>query len=269
MLSSFSKEDKIAVRSSAMAEDGQQNSFAGIFESVLNVDNDIEKVIEAIKVVFASKNTDKTLSYSKDQNHSMNIIVQKMISPKIAGVGFTEAVDINGDNVILLECVEGLADKLVSGATIPTRIKVNKNNEIEVLGEGLDLSGIPNLIKEIEKVISNFSTPMDIEWCIDENNKPYLVQARPITSRVLIRDKKDFEGMVASPGKCEGKCYLIDEDWEEEEIEQAIIGFPKGYVLVASTTDTRYLPAMKKAVGIITSEGSALSHAAIISRELL
>lgn len=89
-----------------------------------------------------------------------------------------------------------------------------------------------------------------MEWCITDNGDAYFVQARPITKRVIVRSKLST-GAVASSGYCEGKIYIIDEDADDEEIEQRIDNFMEGCVLLAKTTDTNYVPAMKKHLGLL------------------
>lgn len=273
-LSILDSTKKLAVRSSACAEDGAKKSFAGIFETELNVDNNIESVLNAIKKVNNSATTDVVKAYSNDERQIMNIVIQEMVEPKIAGVLFTKAIDVNGDDVILFECVEGLADKLVSGASEPAQVIIkNKNNQIDtsnlrVEGKLMDLSYLMNIIPFVNKIKKTYDRPLDIEWCIDQNGTPYFVQARPITSTVFINKITENSGIVASRGYVEGETYVIDENKSDEEIKAAIDNFKEGSILVAGVTETLYMPAIKKAKGIITEEGSALSHAAIVSREL-
>jgi len=265
-LSSFDLADKFAIRSSASNEDGKENSFAGMYESVLNVSFEIDKIIEAIKSVYKSANSKRINSYT-DQISNMNIIIQKMVHPKIAGVCFTKAIDFDGEEVSLIEYVEGLGEQLVSGKVVAKTIVAKLTNMMYRSDDSINKKIIVDLLKYLKQINSMSNQDLDIEWCIDENNKAFFVQARPITKPILIRPKTS-NGSVASPGACNGNIYIIDEDAEDEEIEQKIENFPKGAVLLAKTTDTNYVPAMKKASGIITTEGSVLSHAAIISREL-
>lgn len=262
----YEKNSKFAIRSSANNEDSNEISFAGIYESVLNVPLDLKEIIFAIEKVYRSIDSKRTKSYSNEKTN-MNIIIQKMINPKIAGVCFTKAIDLNGEKVMLIEYVDGLGEKLVSGKAIGKTIIVNLNDMSYRSDENITEKVISELLKYLKHLINVSEQDLDIEWCIDHNNKVYFVQARPITRPILIRSKI-FNGAIASPGFCKGKVYIIDEDAEEDEIEQKIEKFPKGAVLLAKTTDTNYVPAMKKASGIITTEGSILSHAAIISREL-
>ena len=265
---------KLAVRSSACAEDGATKSFAGIFETELNVDNNVQSVLVAIKKVNNSATTDVVKAYSNNEKQTMNIVIQEMVEPKIAGVLFTDAIDINGDDVVLFECVEGLADKLVSGASEPAQVIIKiHNNQIDISnlrveGKLMDLSTLTNIIPFVNKIKTLSDKPLDIEWCIDKSGNPYFVQARPITSTVFINKVIENSGIVASRGYAEGETYVIDENKSDEEIKSAIDNFKEGSILVAGVTETLYMPAIKKAKGIITEEGSALSHAAIVSREL-
>ena len=273
-LSQLDSTKKLAVRSSARAEDGASKSFAGIFETELNVKNDINSVLDAIKKVNASATTDVVKAYANDEEQIMNIVIQEMVEPQIAGVMFSEAIDINGDDVVLFECVEGLADKLVSGSADPAQVIVKvKENQLDETGlrvEGslLNLSNLKNIFPFVNRIKRLSDRPLDMEWCIDKDGKPYFVQARPITSTVFINKNTKNDGIVASRGYAEGETYVIDENKSDEEIKYAIDNFPEGAILVAGVTETLYMPAIKKAKGIITEEGSALSHAAIVSREL-
>ncbi len=265
---------KLAVRSSARAEDGASKSFAGIFETELNVNNDIDSVLSAIKKVNASVATDVLKAYANNEEQIMNIVIQEMVEPRISGVMFSEAIDINGDDVVLFECVEGLADKLVSGSANPAqvivKVKDNKLDETNLRVEGslLDLSVLKNIFPFVDRIKQLSDRPLDMEWCIDKDGKPYFVQARPITSTVFINKNTKNAGIVASRGYAKGETYVIDENKSNEEIKYAIDNFPEGAILVAGVTETLYMPAIKKAKGIITEEGSVLSHAAIVSREL-
>ena len=273
-LKKLDPQKKLAVRSSALAEDGTEKSFAGVFESVLNVDNDLTSVLKAINKVNESAKTDVVNSYTNGQQQLMNIVVQEMVEPDIAGVLFTEAIDLNGDDVVLFECVNGLADKLVSGAATPAQVIIGiKNgkiniNKLRIEGALLNLENLQNIFKYVDKIKKISEVPLDIEWCIDKKGNPFFVQARPITSPVFINKATENAGIVASRGYVEGTTYVIDENKSDEEIKEAIDNFPEGAILIAGVTETLYMPAIKKAKGIITEEGSALSHAAIVSREL-
>ena len=270
----FSDCDKLAVRSSALSEDGEKKSFAGQYKTVLNVNNDAKSILQSLITVYDSSLSQEIQKYSGNKQDLMGVVIQKMIDPKYAGVMFTHSTDLNGDDCCLIEVVVGLGEQLVSGHSNTTRIIIPYNNEFDLnldsaRIEGLiqDNSIIDNLKTSITKINDYFKKGMDIEWCIDKNDNTFIVQARPITKNILIPEINSENGIIASLGRCHGKTYVIDSDLDDDELLKAINNFIPGSILVAPFTDTQYMPAINKAIGIITEEGSILSHASIISRE--
>ncbi|MDD2208795.1 MAG: PEP/pyruvate-binding domain-containing protein [Bacilli bacterium] len=268
MLSKFSSYTYFAVRSSASNEDNEKESFAGMYETKLNVPNDLNDIIQAVDEVYKSKNSLRVQAYNNEKS-LMNVIVQEMIDPKVAGVCFTNAIDFNGEDIIYIEYVYGLGDELVSGRKNAYILKINRHtlNIIENNDENFKQEMFNDLINDVAKIINQSKEKLDIEWCINNQDESYFVQARPITKNVIIQ-KHGLNGAIASSGVCSGVVYIIDEDLEDEEFEIRLNNFPIGGIMLAKTTETEYVPAMKRASGIITTEGSVLAHAAIIAREL-
>lgn len=91
-----------------------------------------------------------------------------------------------------------------------------------------------------------------------KNPKEYLLLVEPSFFDV----KSEIKGVIGNPGKVKGKVRLI----QSKDISSVI--FEKGEILVAVSTNPALIPIMKKAAAIVTDEGGALCHAAIISREL-
>lgn len=265
ILNEFDTNATFAIRSSAANEDGKEKSFAGMYDTILNVPNNLSAIVEAIKKVNNSLESERLNSYNETKS-KMNIVLQLMILPKIAGVCFTNAIDLNGQDVIYIEYVEGIGESLVSGKKTAKSVVVSLNDYSYRCEENSDKELFKSMIKCLKSIKEQTNEELDLEWCIDSDGKPFFLQARPITKQVIIREKMST-GAIASPGNCSGEIYVIDEDSEDEVIEKRINDFPKGAILLAKTTDTNYVPAMKKASGIITTEGSVLSHAAIIARE--
>lgn len=275
-LEQFDKTTKLAIRSSASEEDGKIKSFAGVFETVLNVKNDVDDVWNAIKYVNNSAISSIVENYSNDKA-KMNIVVQEMVNSKISGVCFTNAIDVDGNKCALFEYVEGVGEKLVSGKSNSNRIIVRYNDnklcyEHAILnGKLINFDGFVEICKLIQKAIDEYNDCLDIEWSIDQNGVAYLLQARPITKTVFIENNNKSNltnTIVASKGYVEAETYVINADLSYEEVQEEIKKFPDNCILVCDYTETYYLPAMKKARGIITNTGSSLCHAAIVSREL-
>jgi len=272
-LSDFSSSEYFAVRSSAGSEDGEERSFAGIFETKLNVPNVISEITEAVRYVSDSAAGSRAEAYDSDGDHRMNIVIQRMISPVLAGVAFSGVTDEDGSEVIRIEAVEGLAEKLVSGRssssviTFPAAQAGNADAVVSIKGRPLDYSRIQMLAGEVKRMSEYFGRDIDTEWCIDRDGKIYFVQARPVTEKLLV-SSENADCIVASRGYAEGTVFVIDEKWNEQQTLEQLKMLPENAVLVASATDTRHFPLMKNAAAVITAEGTALSHAAIISREL-
>lgn len=77
----------------------------------------------------------------------------------------------------------------------------------------------------------------------------------------LALDIREFRGLVASPGKAQGRARLVKGVADLKRVEP-------GDILVASTTHPDYLPALSQAAAFVTDEGGMISHAAIVAREM-
>ena len=105
-----------AVRSSAIAEDGAERSFAGMFETVLDVS--AADLPAAVERVLASAEADRVTTYGRDADVGIAVIVQRMITPAAAGVALT-ADPISGDRrSSVVTAVRGVGERLVSGASV-------------------------------------------------------------------------------------------------------------------------------------------------------
>lgn len=122
LLSCFRKHDFdfVAVRSSATIEDSPTASFAGMFETVLNVS--IEELIPAVKQVLDSASSKRVSQYmnargleSSDKN--VNVLIQKMVSSRVSGVCFSRTQE--HQDSMLIEACWGLGEALVSGKVTP------------------------------------------------------------------------------------------------------------------------------------------------------
>ena len=179
-----------AVRSSAMNEDNEINSFAGIYETYLDVKK--ENIADKVVSVLGSINSPRSMHYMIKKNigsGSMGVIIQQMLKPDYAGVYFSVSPVENNRNIALLEVVKGNCDELVSGRKTPASIRINKITQAtRIQNSGSDnidpgiISNIKDLLmpfaKKIEKI---YVKPVDIEWAI-EKRKVYILQCRYITT---------------------------------------------------------------------------------------
>src|SRR5947209_7435672 len=117
----------VAVRSSATVEDSPAASYAGMFETVLNVSAD--HLIAAMQSVIGSVNNHRVIDYCDavgfdHRQIQMAIIVQQMVSSRVSGVCFTRFRK-DDDNLIIEACL-GLGEALVSGRVTPDAYFVHR-----------------------------------------------------------------------------------------------------------------------------------------------
>ncbi|WP_416375775.1 PEP/pyruvate-binding domain-containing protein [Phaeobacter italicus] len=172
----------VAVRSSASNEDGADQSFAGVFESVLDVTADT--IRSALDEVVQSFSSERAASYSGDGDSADqgNIVVQEMVQAEYAGVLFTQ--DPMAPGMTMVEWVEGCGEDLVSGRVTPTSLRFGRYSGLpadETQDTTLDLAPLLALGKQIE---DTFGCPQDVEWAY-ANGRFQIVQSRDITTLTL------------------------------------------------------------------------------------
>ncbi len=294
----------VAVRSSATAEDLPEASFAGQQSTFLNIRGK-ENVKEAILSAWASLFEARAIFYRAQKNFDhfkigIAIPVQKMVQSEVSGVMFT--VDpITGDkDKIIIEAAWGLGELIVSGQVTPDHYEIKKGSfgilAKSIVGQSKQLvrsnqgnklipvsrpfqksqklsdEAIMELARIGVKIEKHYFFPQDIEWAFKKNTL-YIVQTRPVTTMKKTPETKPQEistaaskkpilqGAPASPTMSTGKVVIIKSPKELSKVR-------KGDVLVTEMTNPDYVPAMRRAVAIVTDRGGRTSHAAIVSREL-
>lgn len=292
----------VAVRSSATAEDLPGASFAGQQATFLNVHGE-SNLIEKVKEAWASLFTARAIFYrvtNKFDHFKVGIAipVQRMIESEESGIMFTIDPVTNDKSKVVIEAILGLGEMIVQGEVTPDHYEVDKKSK-EIIAKKINVqeklmkkSGTSNTIVPLTKqsggkqkitdaqivAIANLGIelekhyyfPQDSEWAI-EKGKIYLVQTRPVTTvgkevtsdrrHVTSQNQIILTGDPASPGMAAGPVKILE---SVKEIGKIV----HGDVLVAEMTNPDYVPAMKKAIAIVTERGGRTSHAAIVSREL-
>jgi phosphohistidine swiveling domain-containing protein len=180
-----------AVRSSALSEDSARASFAGEFETVLDVRTD-EEILEAIHTVRRSRHSARVRAYSRAQGvdtaHEMAVVVQRLIQADISGVLFT-ADPVTGSRAYMTgNFVHGLGDQLVSGEANPRAFtlqwpKGGYDGPVELRRFAGQLYKLASHLEE------ELGGAQDIEWAIAggkpfdlAQGKLFVLQSRPITT---------------------------------------------------------------------------------------
>ncbi|MBN2745468.1 MAG: hypothetical protein JXR34_01995, partial [Bacteroidales bacterium] len=180
----------LAIRSSANMEDGSKNSFAGLFESVLNIRN-YNEFEEAFFTCLLSQFGEKIKHYcQRNQLDSselkLNLVIQQMIEADISGVIFTVNPMNGKDKELIIETVDGFGESLVQGASNPNFYRFDWYNE-ELIEKKINshhplnlmmLNKLANLALELQQ---HYGFPLDIEWCL-KGEEIFILQARPLTS---------------------------------------------------------------------------------------
>ena len=171
-----------AVRSSAIGEEGAVRSYAGVFESVLDVD--AADVPAATDQVLASARSVRAGTYDGVSPDQMAVVVQRMIQPAAAGVVLT-ADPITGDRAAtIVTAVRGLGDRLVSGET-PGDEWVVRGNEARNRRQperAIDRRQALAIAQAALGIASVRGAPQDVEWAVDAAGKLWILQARPMTA---------------------------------------------------------------------------------------
>ena len=184
------KKDRLAVRSSALSEDAEDTSFAGQYDTLLNVEG-YKGLEEAVLTCLNSLETDRALAYQKSHHRQkethMSVVVQKMVDAKSAGVLFTADPVTGRKDLIVIDSIRGLGERLVSGLEEPDHHVYSKNGELitkKIAKENqiLHKEQLELLIKEALMVEKAKGMPLDMEWAFDKNGKLFWLQARPITT---------------------------------------------------------------------------------------
>lgn len=298
----------VAVRSSATAEDLPDASFAGQQDTYLNVtgrDMVIRKVKECYASTFTDRAVYYRAKKNFDhENVALSAAVQIMADAKAAGVMFTVNLATGADDSIMIEGSWGLGEYIVQGTVTPDNFVVDKDSltitsrrinekSIELIRkEGGDVEErkveperakaqvisdeqIAQLADYAKRIEKHYGCYMDMEWAVDHKDRLWILQARPETvwSKKNKEKKSEEEtvmttdhnvlvkGLPASPGMAAGKCHVIT---DPKDIDT----FKEGEVLVTTMTSPDWVPAMKKAVAIVTDAGGMTCHASIVSREL-
>jgi len=295
----------LAVRSSAAAEDLPGASFAGQYDSHLGV-HGVEQVLDTYLAVLASLYTDRAISYRSSRrrtgalgaDESMAVGVQQLVRADLggrAGVMMTRDPDAADHRTapVLIEAVQGLGDRLVSGTVDPERYLVDRDSDgsesavrsTRRLGSDdaplLDDGQVADLVRVGLALERRAGRPLDVEWAIDGPTRDlFVVQSRPITasSGITASARTTAETAVttvaAGPGRrrltsgaaighghVTAPLCVLRHPLEDE-------AFVDGAILVTATTDPSWTHLMQRCSAIVTDQGGRTSHAAIVAREL-
>ena len=200
----------LAVRSSAVDEDGADASFAGQHLTLLNVPS-CDALGDAVREIWWSANSDSAITYRQRvglfRRPSVGVVVQSLLDPDCAGVMFTRN-PVTGDDELMIEASWGLGEAVVAGMVIPDNFRVARSGEvldrtpglkrirIRSLPEGgtreedvpadqaealcLDDAQLADLSRLADRCEEVYGAARDIEFAFAGGNL-YLLQCRAVT----------------------------------------------------------------------------------------
>lgn len=196
---SFSQAETFAVRSTFEGEDTGDSSFAGQFDTLLDVPR--AEVASAVEQVRKSYEKETIRAYREallrksgeapsvvPEDHASRtapVLVQEMLHPDMAGVAFSSN-PTGLLNEIVLVVGEGLGDAVVEDRADTTTYYYNKDDalyyyETQGASPTLETGVLETLWDLVKRVEELYGRPMDIEYAVC-GTEVYLLQARPITT---------------------------------------------------------------------------------------
>jgi len=298
------EETPVAVRSSATAEDTAQFSFAGMFESFLNVRGRRE-LLERVKSCWASTFHARVLFYRLKQGMPaempVGVVVQAMVDSDKAGVMFTVDPATRDPDRVVIEAAWGLGEVVVLGQVTPDRYVLSKRSRsiieespgtkdfmlvrdpdsgatkrVELAGDARctgrvltdpELEQLADLAQHLE---AHYHSPQDVEFAI-EGGTVYVTQSRPVTTlgsaigKATLATTAEAVPIIQGLGASPGMASgRVRVLTSPGEAGR----LEAGEVLVTRMTSPDWVPLMRRAAAVVTDAGGMTSHAAIVSREL-
>jgi pyruvate,water dikinase len=294
---------RLAVRSSALGEDSQQLSFAGQYETVLNVEP--RDVPDCYLRVVASLYSAGAIAYRRDRGiredeTRMAVGVMELVEAECAGVMFSRDPGRPTEPRVLVDAVPGQGVGAVAGTVAPDVFVISgeppqivertiaQKRRIQVAAPAGGLSDIEladdrrrraciddqhllELARVARKLEAHFGMPQDIEWALDEAGKLHVLQSRPLgmeTARATRDSWRPVEGreVLLKEGMCACPgigAGMVVRVETEADLERVHVGS----VLVAHHSSPTFVRVMRRVHAIVTEVGGATGHMAILSRE--
>jgi pyruvate, water dikinase len=291
----------VAVRSSALGEDGETTSFAGMYDSYTNVIGDpavLARVVDCWVSLFGERVIAYRAARATRGEPAIAVIVQQFVPADCAGVMFTADPATGERDRTIIEASYGLGEVVMAGELEPDRYVV-ANDGPRVLEVGIgdkthkavassdgtvarvdvppadirrqavsDTRIIALAQSALEAEAALGGDPQDIEWAI-VNGSTYLLQSRPITTIGSLSEGHApdatgevlVRGLAAAPGRSTGRVRILMSPEHWRQVEP-------GEVLVATMTNPEWAPAVRRAAALVTDGGGLTCHGAIVAREL-
>ena len=298
---------RVAMRSSALGEDAEGSSFAGQYNSELNVGSD--DLLDTYKRVIASKYSLQAMTYRlnrgfRDEETPMAVGCLQMIDAVAGGVIYSRDPIDSKQDAVLINSVWGLAKTVVDGAAPCDSFVLSRRAPHEVIQEKIGYKGLKyaccdtdsglcreNIDKataaraslyhgqqtrlaEIALLLEDHNGyPQDIEWAIGPDGNIYILQSRALHQKQVSPDNASasFDGQenetVIIHGGITASAGAACGEVFVVEKHADAIRFPKGAVLVTRQALPAWAALLNRAVAVVTAQGGVAGHLASVARE--
>lgn len=289
---------RVAVRSSATAEDSGATSFAGMNATYTNVHGP-DELVDRIVDCWASLWSPRVIAYRASQRltdePAIAVVVQQMVDSDASGVMFTADPATGDRGTLVIEAAFGLGEVVVGGQVEPDTYVLSKDGpriqhvrvgaKAEKIIRGpdghdqrlavpaaeqalrvLDDDTLLELARMAVRIEAHYGVPQDVEFAV-HGTELWIVQARPITTLEVVDTGDEaagtvlVSGLAAAPGLVSGPVRVLRSTADGDRLQD-------GDVLVATMTSPDWVPTMRRAAALVTDGGGVTCHAAIVGREL-
>ncbi|BBO87001.1 PEP/pyruvate-binding domain-containing protein [Desulfosarcina ovata] len=295
----------LAVRSSALNEDREGVSFAGLYHSALNVSRD--QLLDTYKQVVAAAYSPAVMAYRfsrglADEETEMCVGVMEMIDAVSGGVLYSvNPMDIR-DRSLTINSAWGLPKAVVDGTTATDLFCVTRSPALKVTsrtiarkeqkyvcypGEGvcrMDETGpdqaIPSLTDDQILALAAMGIrleayagqPQDIEWAIDAAGEVVLLQCRPLQTMSPSPDGESQQPIDGLPPALYQGGTTASPGVAAGQAVRVLkdvdaLRFPEGAVLITDRALARWATLLPRAAAVISEKGSLTGHLANVARE--
>lgn len=294
----------VAVRSSATGEDGE-HSFAGVFETILNVPLRGDAVQAAYRRVIASVFSRRASAYRERFGYApgatkMAVACMAMVDAVASGVLYTSSPGGAADAMVI-DAAWGLGTSVVEGRTDADHLVVKKDGTGAVVEERIgekatmvvprpgggtaeigtprerrlqrcvDRDQLARLVDAGLLIERQFRSPQDVEWAIDGSGRIFVLQCRPLAMHQRAADAP-VEPTAARPISFKRAGTVVQEGTAVGRVHvlkspNELDSVPRGAVLVTHRDSSDLVPVMPFLAAIVTDVGAATSHMASLSRE--
>ena len=282
----------VVVRSSALVEDRKGSSFAGQFESYLQLDGE-DEFLTAVRACWAALWSTRALRYMATHDldpadTAMAVLVQPLVAARTAG----GALSRTSEDEVLINATWGLGSSIAQGEVAPDRYVLRRDGTVRESvtgyrqlthaascahlrkpaparpsggarcltdGEAVELAA---LVQRTEAVMA---MPVEIEWAMDEAGfkllqaRPLNLQPAPIVDESWSRHPR-INGQPAGTGWVTGRACVVNCECE-------LIRVAPGDVLVTTVAGPALSEVLAHVAGVVAELGGSTSHLASIARE--